>query len=240
MPEPQQPINYMLSALLIVVKDAELAYHMMLKIWNEFNFKRHYRQEENRVYEFGQNFSQTLGNYITFFRPKIAQKLNDLFLFDMAKFNLYAIILSNFGFTGQDGGGLPIEAALRLLEYYLLTYSPDDEETPLLSMLMNMLEICEDKILAMENKEELCRYVCFGRFIEDCLTQADLFKRLVYEYVVKDQQAMMNTGSDLSDYDLQAVLLQEDPVLFKVMGSGIDSSDRSINNELCKNNDSRR
>ena len=55
--------------------------------------------------------------------------------------------MSNFGFTGQVGGGLSMESAVFLLLFYLWTYKSEAEDTPIMSMIVTMLEICEEKIL---------------------------------------------------------------------------------------------
>ena len=49
----------------------------------------------------------------------------------------------------------------------------------------------------------------------------------------------MNSGSDRSDYDLQS-LMQEDPVLFNVMGHNMDPQDRLSNEDSKSSSDSRR
>ena len=53
-------------------------------------------------------------------------------------------------------------------------------------MIITMLEICEEKILAMTNHMELMQYVCQARFVEECLTSPDLFKTILQEYIVPD------------------------------------------------------
>ena len=64
--------------------------------------------------------------------------------------NLYCIVLSNFGFTGQESGGLSFESAMTLLEIFLVTYEEGNGDTPLMSIVMAMLDITEEKILAMK------------------------------------------------------------------------------------------
>lgn len=73
--EPQQPVIYLLSAILKIVNEPELAYHIMLRIWNDLLLKRHY-EESDGSYDFCHSMIKTLGNYVTLLRPKIADRLN--------------------------------------------------------------------------------------------------------------------------------------------------------------------
>ena len=104
----------MLSALFIITGDPELVYHLMLRLWNDLNFKRHYESDGGN-YDVSHNIMKELGNYVTICRPKIAEHLRSFFLDEVFVCNIYAIILSNFGFTGQVGGGLSMDSAMIML-----------------------------------------------------------------------------------------------------------------------------
>ena len=88
-----------------------------------------------------------------------------------------------------------MESATTLLLFYLQTYSPEAEDTSFMSMIITMLEICEEKILAMTDPMELMQYACQARFVEECLTSPELFKTILEEYIVPDQmQYLRDSG----------------------------------------------
>ena len=148
----------MLAALLNVTGDPEITYHLMLRLWNDMNFKRHYVSNDGN-YDICHNIMKELGNYVTLMRPNIAQHLHKHERFDVVVCNLYAIIMSNFGFTGQVGGGLCMESALQMLLFHLITFSEDEQDTPFIFILMAMLEICEEQVLALTDKNQVMKYV---------------------------------------------------------------------------------
>ena len=89
--------------------------------------------------------------------------------------NLYCMIMSNFGFSGQECG-LSLDSSLFLLEFFVFNCDADYSAT--ITLLIYMMEIREEEILKMD-KDSLFRYLAHGCFIEDCIHTPDLYKRLV-------------------------------------------------------------
>ena len=100
--------------------------------------------------------------------------------------NLYCMVLSNFGFTGQDVG-LSIEAALRLLEFFIFECDSDYEH--FIALITYMLLLCQDEVLKM-SVNDMLRYTSQGGFIQDCLTKPEIYSQLYNDYLLQDQILM--------------------------------------------------
>ena len=64
----EQPVVYMLAAFLRIVGDAELSYHLMLRLWNNLNWKRHFQCNDGD-YTYCHEAIKELSNYIDMCRP---------------------------------------------------------------------------------------------------------------------------------------------------------------------------
>jgi len=80
-----------------------------------------------------------LGKTISLGASKVAAVLEEHGIFQMVIENLYCMVLSNFGFTGQDVG-LSMEAALRLLEFFIFECDSDYEH--FIALITYMLLLC--------------------------------------------------------------------------------------------------
>ena len=94
--EYHQPCTYLLSALLFITNSTDLAYHMMQRIWHCLCLKMHFTDDfshSNRV-------MRTIRIQIELIMPRLAEKLDEMDLFDKIIQSFYCLILQNFGFTG--------------------------------------------------------------------------------------------------------------------------------------------
>ena len=119
--------------------------------------------------------------------PRLAEKLEELELFDRIVQSFYVLVLQNFGFTGQECG-ISMETALRLFEFFV--FNCDSQSTAICTLIIYCLQICEEHILnnLVDNDEALFRFIGHGQFIELCLgdKRPDLFNKLVNDYLVPD------------------------------------------------------
>lgn len=170
--EYHQPCTYILSAFLQVSKCPELAYSMMNALWHSFDHRKHFDED----FAFSNAVTKSFANKIEFLLPNLAEKLDQMRIFDACMQSFYIFIFPNFGFTGQECG-LPFEIAARVFEFFVFNNDLDCQAT--VNLFIYMLQIREDLILEIEESEECFRYVGHGQFITDCLTDPNIFKTLV-------------------------------------------------------------
>merc|ERR1712051_351366 len=78
------------------------------------------------------------------------------------------------------GSHIPIHISTKILDWVVLM---NDEDHSLVTMIVYMLKVCEEKIMDMSNGNDRFQYISKGRFIIECFENQAFFDELVQKHL---------------------------------------------------------
>ena len=116
--------------------------------------------------------------------PRLVDKMKQSWLSnpDLWVKSLYAYVMLNFGFNGEESR-LPIEATLRLFEYFI--FMKDIDMSKLTNLIITMIKVKESYMLTFDDDDdnELFSYWTKALFVNDIFSNEEDFNKVFQEAV---------------------------------------------------------